>query len=75
MIGGTSVRWSSRSSFANGQPSRPEPSTTPTQPAISSALEARSKSLPASEVKISAGASTLTLIRLTQVMSGRLRRA
>ena len=75
IIGGTNVRGSSCSSRANGHASRPEPSTTPMAPTISTRLAARSKSLLASALKISAGASTFMLMRLTHVMSGLARRA
>jgi len=75
IIGGTKVRGSSCSSRAKGHASRPDPSTTPMAPTISTRLATRSKSLLASALKISAGASTCMLIRLTQVMSGLARRA
>ena len=75
IIGGTNVRLSSCRSRANGHARSPEPTTTPMLPRISSRFAARSKSLPASAVKMSAGASTVMLSRLTHAMSGFVRRA
>ena len=75
IIGGTKVLRSWCRSFANGHAIRPEPSTTPMLPRISSRFAATSKSLLASAEKISAGARMVMLIRLTIAMSGFTRRA
>ena len=75
IIGGTNVRGSWCSSFANGHASSPDPMTTPTPPRISIPLVATSNSRLASAEKMRAGASTFMLMRLTHAMSGFARRA
>jgi len=74
IIGGTNVRGSWCSSFANGQASSPDPSTMPIEPRISGASPKTSNDFDDSAEKISAGASTFMLMRFTIPMSGCTRR-
>ncbi len=71
IIGGTNVRTFSRMRRASGHARSPEPSTMPMLATISGASARTSNDCEDNAEKISAGASTFMLSRLTMAMSGR----